>query len=172
MKFRVFSTVFLAVLSTFAVGQIDYGPRGISTTLPMAPPAAPPVITPSANTIPITPSVNPLVITPPLTTIPLVQAVPPPIEPSPTERMANALKYAYSSNTEAAEPPRGRGVSNAAPAANDGTGGRTLGEIAREKRRCTPDATELKFTNDDFARTVAPGDTSAIPSLVKSVCPK
>ena len=167
MKFRVLFTLFFAVLSICAAGQTDYGPRGISTTLPMAPPAAPPVVTPSANPIPITPSVNPLVITPPLTTIPTVQAVPPPIEPSPTERMANALKYAYTSNAEAGETPRGRGVRSAIVAANHETDGRSLGEVAREKRRCTPKVNGYKFTNDDFERRAG----SEIPTLVVNVCP-
>ena len=168
MKRWVLFTMFLVVLSTYTEAQIDYGPRGVSSTLPMAAPAAPPVITSSSNTIPITPSVNPLVITPVVTTIPTVQAVPPPIEPSPSERMASGLRYAYSGNEGGAEIPRGRGVNNVLPGAEDGTGGRSLGEVARAARRCTPKVTGRTFTNDDFGRTSSAD--GGLPTIVETVC--
>lgn len=171
MKRWVLFTLMLAALSTLAAGQSPYGPRGVSSTLPMAPPAAPPVVTPSSNAIPITPSTNPLVITPPVTTIPTVQAVSPPIEPSPSERLASGFLYASSGNTGEAEVPRGRGVNHAVPEAEDATGGRSLGEVAREKRRCTPKVGGYTFTNEDFARLARPDDTSSIPALVVNVCP-
>lgn len=172
MDRRLLITLLLVALSTLAAGQTDYGPRGISTSLPMAAPAAPPVITPSSNTIPVSPGVTPLVITQPLTTIPTVQAVPPPIEPSPNERMANGLRYVYAANNEGAEPPRGRGVNNATSVVSDGADGRSLGEVAREKRRCTPKVSGYTFTNDDFGRVASSNDTSGLPTLVKNVCPQ
>ncbi len=163
----VLSILFLVLISTLAVGQtVIYGPPGISTTLPMAPPAAPPVVTPPLATIPITPGVNDLGIKPPVTTIPIVQAVPPPIEPDPTTRMENALRRAYSTSTataSAGEMPFYLGVTGGAAKVEDGTHGRSLGEIAREKRRCAPNVGGRTFTNDDFERTTT--------GLIETVCP-
>ena len=165
MRNRGLCTVLLMATSTLALGQtIDYGPRGIATTLPMTTAIAP-QITPPAPTIPTSPSSNPLVITPPMTTIPLTPAVPPPIEPSPTERMA-AEHWTHTTTleeTHSAGEFFNPGVVST-PAIEDGTRGRSIGEIARERRRCTPNVAHT-FTNDDFA-----ADTNGVPTLVENVC--
>ena len=175
MNRSVLLTLSLALISSTAVGQTsNYGPAGISPTIPILQ-ISPIVVTPTAATIPSAPPVTPVIITPPVTTIPITQAVPPPIEPSPTERLENAMKNAYSSSTAPAERANGSffnaGVTEGAPKPDDGTQGRSLGEIARAQRPCTPNVTGHTFSNEDFERTAAVGGASGIPTLVVNACP-
>jgi len=140
-------TVFIALtlISTLAAGQelatqSSYPTPGISATIPTTS-AIQPVLTSPVAELPSAPSVNPMPITAPLTRIPTIQAVPPPIEPSPTERAAAALRSTYTSAVAAAPAPRehpyfDRGVnSEGVPMFDDDTHGRSLGEIARENRQ-------------------------------------
>ncbi len=171
MKRWVLFTVLLASMSSLAVAQtVIYGPPGISQTMPMAPPVAGPVVTPPASSIPTAPPITPVVITPPVTKVPTVQAVAPPVQPNPATRLYAAEKNAYGSWAVANEPA-GEAFFNlgVVAKADDGTHGRSLGEVAREKRRCTPSVAGRTFTNEDFERT--PGRESELPTLVKSVCP-
>lgn len=165
----------LALISSLAAGQTStYGPPGISTTIPTAAPAAPPVITPSANAIPTSPSVNAIPITPPVVTIPITPAVAPPIEPDPTTRMNNTLTM-YASRPAPEVRANGSffdlGVNDAAGKVDDGSQGRSLGEVAREKRQCTPNVAGHTFSNDDFERTPGADGASGLPKVVVTVCP-
>ncbi len=173
MHRRILFILLLVLMSTLAAGQVsNYGPPGISTTIPILP-IAPIQVTPPSPTIPITSSTNQLAISSGVTTIQTVQAVPPPIEPSPTERYNNAQRILYSSGGEAASPagerPSDRGVTREAFKVDDGTQGRSLGELARDKRPCTPKVAGRTFSNEDFER-LAHTDDGTPATLVESVC--
>ena len=149
MKWWVVCTIALNVVASAALGQ------AVATSIPLAPPAAGPVVTPPLASIPEAPPASAPVITSPLTSVPITPAVPPPATPTYDHSYWTKPIWPAESRERGSEAlPFDRGVNSAAAAAaplqnDDGTHGQSLGAIAREQRRHKL-VTNREFTNDDL----------------------
>ncbi len=179
MKRWILFTLTLVLISTMAVAQAVVTPYGTATqqgaAVPVAPVSPPLVTTPIMHlgNAPTTPATGTAAISLPGTTPEPPSAVPirPEIEMGPetiyvgpagatvANTGANATPTAPTGNGQVFD----RGVnSSSAPALNDGTNGRPLGDIARENRQRMQNTNAKAFTNADVERMAGGGGVSGI----------